>query len=90
MCLALFHDFCRNFLKLTCALLTLFLICQELFTFVVEKPTTTSREEKVFDFKDIPEVVICLEPGIDTKVLKKYGYKQVPFYYKGVVDGKFI
>ena len=93
MCLTWLHDFCsfRNCLKLICTLLTLFLICQELFTFVVEKPTTTSKEEKVFDFTDIPIVVICLEPGIDTKVLEKYGYKQVHFYYKGLVgDGEFI
>ena len=92
MCLTWLHDFCsfRNFLKLTCALLTLFLICQELFTFVVEKPTTTSKQENVFDFKDIPEVVICLEPSIDTEVLEKYGYNPVTTYYKGIVDGKFI
>ena len=92
MCLTWLHDFCsfRNFLKFSCALLTLFLICQESFTFVVERPTTTSREEKVFDFKDIPEVVMCLEPGIDTTVLEKYGYKKVPVYFMGFVDGKFI
>ena len=37
---------------------------------MVEKPTTTSREEFFFDFKDIPEVVICLEPSIDTEVVE--------------------
>ena len=86
------RDFCsfKNFLKITCALLTLFLICQELHTFVVEKPTTTSREDFFFDFKDIPEVVICLEPSIDTEVLEKYGYNRVATYYKGIVDTKFI
>ena len=32
-----------------------------------------------------------MEPSIFTKVLEKYGYKQVHFYYKGLVgDGEFI
>ena len=61
----------KNFFISICGLLTLFLICQELFTFVVEKPTSTSREEKDIEIKDIPEVVICLQPGFDIKVLEK-------------------
>ena len=75
MCLTWPRDFCsfKNFVRLICALLTLFLIFQELFTFVVKKPTTTSKEENVFDFKCIPIVVICLETGIDIKVLEQYG-----------------
>ena len=92
MCRNWFLDFCsfKIVFKVICALLTLFLICQELFTFVVEKPSTTSREEKDIDINDIPEVVICLEPGFDTKVLEKYGYNDVGLYYKGIVDGEFV
>ena len=61
----------KNFFISICGLLTLFLICKELFTFVVEKPTSTSREEKDIEIKVIPEVVICLQPGFDIKVLEK-------------------
>ena len=92
MCKKWFLDFCsfKIVFKVICALLTLLLIYQELFTFVVEKPSTTSREEKDIDINDIPEVVICLEPGFDTKVLEKYGYNDVGVYYKGIVDGEFV
>ena len=95
MCRCWRLGFCSfaNLCKVICALLTLILICQEVFTFVVEKPTTTSREQKYINIKDIPEVVICLEPGIDTTVLEKYGlHKRI--YYKGKVivhyKSKFI
>ena len=50
----------------------------------------TSREEKEIDNNDIPEVVICLEPGFNTNVLEKYGYKMARRYYRGSVNGKFI
>ena len=89
MCRSLYHGF-RNIFRSICALLTVFLICQDLFTFVVEKPTITSREEKGIDINDIPEVVICLEPGINTKVLEKYGYNMARRYYRGIVDDEFI
>ena len=86
MCRCWRLGFCSfaNLFKVICALLTLSLICQELFTFVVEKPTTTSREQKDIDNNDIPEVVICLEPGINTTVLEKYGLDK-RIYYKGKV-----
>ena len=92
MCRNLRLDFCnfRNFFKLICALLTVFLIYQELFTFAIEKPTTTSKEDREIDINDIPDVVMCLEPGIDTNVLRQYGYKQVRSYYRGAINRKFI
>ena len=91
MCRNLRLDFCsfRNFFKLICALLTVFLIYQELFTFAIGKPTTTSKEDREIDINDIPEVVMCLEPGIDTNVLRQYGYKQVTKYYRGATIKKF-
>ena len=39
--------------------------------------------------KDLPEVFICLEPGADIKVLKKYGYHP-NVYYRGSSMDKFI
>ena len=69
--------------KFACALLTLLLIGQELANFAIVKPTVTSKEEKGLEFDDIPEVVICIEPGFDIEVLKKYGYKRTLLYYRG-------
>ena len=81
----------RNGFKFICILLTLFLICQELLTLVVIKPTATSKEEKELKSTDLPEVVICLEPGFDSEVLEGYGYK-TRSYYRGTMDwwSKFI
>ena len=62
------------------------MIGQELFTFAIVKPTTTSKEEKDLEISDLPEVVVCLEPGFDTEVLKNYGYKTLG-YYRGSMDG---
>ena len=74
--------------KFTCTLLTLLLICQELYYFAVTKPTVTSAEEKDIDMTDLPEVVICLDTGFNKTVLKKYGYKD--HYSMGSLDGKAI
>ena len=64
----------KKVFTISCALFALFLICQELFTFAVTKPTSTSKAERDLKIDDLPEVVICLEPGLDSDVLKTYGY----------------
>ena len=74
--------------KFICSLLTLLLICQELYCFAVTKPTVTSAEEKDIDIRDLPEVVICLDTGFNKTVLKKYGYRD--HYSMGSLDGKGI
>ena len=78
--------------KFACALLTLLLIGQELANFAIIKPTVTSKEKKGLEIVDIPDVVICMEPGFDIEVLKQYGYTRTPLYYKGTrpSDFKFI
>ena len=79
----------RIFFKLTCSLLTLLLIYQELFSFLVLKPTRTSTEEKGLTIDDFPDVVICLEPGFQSNVLEKNGYIAHK-YYKGEMNKKFF
>ena len=76
-----------NLFKIVCSLLTLFLIFQEFYTFVAVKPTSTSKEEKELEPKDLPETVVCLEPGFDSVALEKYGYT-INKYYRGSMDGK--
>ena len=71
-------------------MLTLFLICQEMYHFFAIKPTTTSQEEKELRTSDIPETVLCADPGFDGDVLQKYGYK-TNTYYRGSMDtDKFV
>ena len=75
-----------NFFTLACSVLTLLLLIQEVFNFVVTKPTTTSKEEKQLKAKDIPDVVVCLDPGFNSRALEKYGYT-IGTYYRGSMDG---
>ena len=87
MCCTGFLCGLRNCFILICTLLTVYLICQELFNFFIVKPTITSIEEETLKSVDIPDVVICLEPSFDFGVLKKYGYIK-DTYYRGSMDGK--
>ena len=43
-------------------------------------------EEKVLRSTDIPETVICAEPGFDSDVLEKHGYTLM--YYRGSMNGQ--
>ena len=76
----------RNLSALICSVLTLVLICQELYTFVAIKPTSTSNEEKALETRDLPETVVCIEPGFDNDVLQKYGYKFGNTYFRGSIE----
>ena len=67
-----------------CSSLTVFLICHELYIYIVVRPTTTSKEEKDLRSTDIPETVVCADPGLDSDVLEKYGYALT--YYRGSMD----
>ena len=67
-----------------CVGLTLLLIYQELVNFAIIRPTSNSLEEKKLETSDIPEVVLCVDPGFNSKVLNKYGYKAVT-YYRGTM-----
>ena len=69
------HLTLTNMFTLICSILTFLLICQELRTFVFLKPTTTPKGEKEVEPADIPDTLICLEPGFDPVALKKYGYR---------------
>ena len=79
----------RNFVTLICSLLTIYLTYQEMYTFLIIKPTGTAKEEKQLKTADLPEVVVCMDPPIDLNELRQYGYDS--HYYRGSIDGdKFV
>ena len=80
----------KNCFTLVCLSLTLLLIYQELVTFSVTKPTATSKEEKKLDTSNLPEVVICLDPGFDTAIMHKYNYTPVRYYRGADSEDKFL
>ena len=77
----------RKVFTFLCAILTLLLIFQELFAFAITRPTSNFQEEKDLQTGDIPEVVLCFEPGFDFSKLERYGYNS-DTYYRGSMDGK--
>ena len=81
------HFTLKNFFSLICTVLTLVMVGQELNTFSIERPTTVSTEEGDIKKADLPEVVICTEPGLDLEEHDKYGYER-DVYYRGSHDGK--
>ena len=85
----LFWKLCtaKNIFTTVCTALTTFLIFKELFSFAVTKPTNTFEEEKEVEKGDLPEVVICPDPAIDTENLRKHGYEKTYSFYRGSADG---
>ena len=81
----------RKVLTFLCTILTLLLIYQELVAFTITRPTSNFQEEKKLETMDIPEVVLCFEPGFDSKVLSRYGYN-IDTYYRGAKSkrGSFV
>ena len=74
----------KNWLVIVSTIVTVFLIYQEFFTFVVTKPTISSIEVKPLETTDLPEIVVCLQPSFNSTVLKEYGYSTTDFYSRGL------
>ena len=75
----------KNLFTFLCSLLTLCLISQVLFTYVVKKPTSTTKEEKELENTDLPEVVVCIDPpGLNSTSLERNGY-HISTYWRGVL-----
>ena len=72
----------KTVFTLICMILTVCLICQELVTFTIEKPTTTSTEKRELETSDLPEVVFCLDPAFDAEKLTRFGY-DAGTYFRG-------
>ena len=73
-----------------CSALTFFLFSKLLFTFAVTKPTSTYKQEKGLETFDLPEIVVCPDPGFKLDVLKKYGYSSGDFYFIGYIKHKGV
>ena len=77
----------QNLLKLVFALLTLYLLCNELNVFFFEKPTYSSSSKKDIEPEDFPSITICAYPGFSNQELKNHGYEQSYKYQIGDVEG---
>ena len=70
----------KNIFKAVCLAISVVLIVQLLYVFVEEKPTTTTNLDEQLEITDLPEVVVCMNPGFN---LAKYGYNNDRDYWTG-------
>ena len=75
----------KNAITLLCSAITLLLIYQLVITFVVEKPTTAAKLVKSLEKSDLPEVVVCMQPGLNSLALKNLGY-HIYSYFRGALQ----
>ena len=73
----------KNIFTVVCLAISLVLIVQLLYVFVEEKPTTTTNLDEQLEITDLPEVVICLNPGFNNAASVKYGYNSNVNYWRG-------
>ena len=64
----------KNIFTAVCLAISLVLIVQLLHVFVEEKPTATANLDEQLEITDLPEVVVCMNPGINNATSLKYGY----------------
>ena len=82
------HCSLSSLVQLLCTFLTVFLIYQELVTFMVTRPTTVSSEEKTLDHDTFPEILVCLDPGLNSTAIAELGYDKGTPFYRGSNDGE--
>lgn len=70
----------KNIFSVVCLAITLVLIFELLHEFVAERPTTTAKLKKQLEITDLPDVVVCMDPGFDSKTLEKYGYDGYSYF----------
>ena len=74
----------KSIFKVLCLAISFFLIMQLIIVFVDKKPTSTTNLEEELELTDLPEVVVCMDPGFNSSALTKYGYSNDGlFYWKG-------
>ena len=80
----------KNCFSIISLSLTLFLIYKEVINYSITKPTVTSKEVKRLERKDLPEVVVCLVPGFNTKAMLKHNYPSLKYYRGFNNKDKFV
>jgi hypothetical protein len=80
------HISFANIFKIICIILTTFLIYEELVSYTVTKPTTTSSKQARLDTNTFPEICVCMDPAWDAQAAAKHGYIG-EYFYRGSTDG---
>ena len=85
-CYSLFGKDYR-FLKFIFTILATCLILEELYTYLVVKPTYTSESKRKMMAEDFPDIMFCPQPPVDVNALKSRGYFDIQSYFAGTGHG---
>ena len=73
----------HRILKLIFFTFASYLIFEELYAFLVVKPTYTSSQKRNISAEDFPEILLCPEPAINLSVANAKGYHGAIQYFFG-------
>merc|ERR1711884_622560 len=74
-------------LKLIFISLTLYLIFDLFYDFLVVKPTYTSLGKRNVSIEGFPDITLCPEQVINISAAKSNGYLDLDEYFSGLYDG---
>ena len=72
-----------GFLKVIFTFFSAYLIFEELYIYVVLKPTYTTISKREMKPEDFPDIMLCPEPAIDIEAATAKGYEGIDEYYMG-------
>ena len=72
-----------GFLKVIFTFFAAYLIFEELYIYVVLKPTYTTISKREMKPEDFPDIMLCPEPAIDIEAATAKGYEGIDEYYMG-------
>ena len=78
----LFRDY--GLFKIMFISFTSYLIVEQFYTFVVVKPTYSSKMRRDLDLEDLPEIFLCPQPAINIDVARSKGYLGLHEYFHGI------
>ena len=73
----------HRILKIIFIIFASYLIFEEVYNFVVVKPTYTSTSKRKLSTEDFPDIIVCPEPSVDVNVVASKGYQGVKEYFMG-------
>lgn len=82
----LFKDY--RILKITFIILTSFLLIDDMYVFLVSKPTLTSVTQTNIQTNNFPDILICPDQAFDLHSLHKIGYKISTHYGRGNINSQ--
>lgn len=75
--------------KICFAVITIYLLYDELRIFLIEKPTLSSVTKSRLRPRNYPDIIICPVPGFDQAAIERLGYESSYYYSMGSIAGGY-